>query len=544
MPHLGTLIGSVLSADVFARYLRLRGEEVVFVSGSDEHGTPIEVEAIKRGVHPKTLTDEVHAIVVDLFKRFSLSFDNYTRTHSDIHINFCREFFKKIYENGYIFPREVDQLYCENCKRFLPDRFVVGTCPKCGYSAARGDQCENCGSVLEPLELLDYKCSICGSIPVVKKTKHWYFDLPRFSDKLRNMILNNDRLPENAKNFSLSWLNEGLRPRAVTRDNQWGIPAPFPGAEGKTIYVWFEAVIGYVTATIEWSLRQGDNELWKKYWMDPDTKSVYFIGKDNIPFHTIILPALLMAYDERFVLPWNVSSTEYLMFEGQKFSKSRGVGIWLDQALKYFPADYWRYYLIKIRPEKSDTNFSWEDFQKTINNDLNDNIGNFIHRVLTFIYNNFNGEIPSPHELDEQDNKLIMLTKATPIESAKYLEELKMRQALEVITTLSSEGNVYLTRKEPWHLIKKDPSKAETTMYVASQVVKCLSILLEPFIPESAAKIREMLDIKIQSGDAWLSAGEIFLTSGHRIKRPRPLFEKIPDSKITELKNKTMGKIV
>jgi len=541
LPHLGTLIGSVLSADVFARYLRLRGEEVLFVSGSDEHGTPIEIEAIKRRVHPKTLTDEVHSLVTDLFKRFSISFDNYTRTHNDIHINFCRELFLRIYEKGFIYARDVDQLFCETCKRFLPDRFVIGTCPKCGYPSARGDQCENCGIVLEPLELVDYRCSICGSIPVIKKTKHWYFDLPRFSEKLRTMILNNDRLPENAKNFSLSWINEGLRPRAVTRDNQWGIPAPFPGAEGKTIYVWFEAVIGYVTATIEWSLMRGNQELWKKYWLDPETKSVYFIGKDNIPFHTIILPALLMAYDERFVLPWNVSSTEYLMFEGQKFSKSRGVGIWLDQALSYFPADYWRYYLIKIRPEKSDTNFSWDDFQKTINNDLNDNIGNFVHRVLTFIYNHYGGEIPKPHAFDESDNDLLSHIKATPIESGRYLDELKMRQALEVITELSSQGNVYLTRKEPWHSIKKEPEKAETTLYVASQVVKSLSILLEPFIPESAAKIRDMLDLKIQERDAWFSAGETPLRPGHKINRPKPLFEKIPDSKIAELKNKTKG---
>jgi len=523
---------------VFARYLRLRGEDVVFVSGSDEHGTPIEVEAIKRGVHPKTLTDEVHATVVELFKKFSLSFDNYTRTHNDVHIEFCREFFLKIYEKGFIFAREVDQLFCEICKRFLPDRFVTGTCPRCGYPSARGDQCENCGIVLEPLELLDSRCSICGSKPVVKKTKHWYFDLPRFSEKLKEMILKNDRLPENARNFSLSWINEGLRPRAVTRDNQWGIPAPFPGAEGKTIYVWFEAVIGYVTATIEWAVRRDSHELWKKYWLDPETKSVYFIGKDNIPFHTIILPALLMAYDDRFVLPWNVSSTEYLMFEGQKFSKSRGVGIWLDQALEYFPADYWRYYLVKIRPEKSDANFSWEDFQKTINNDLNDNIGNFVHRVLTFIHNHFNGEIPAPQGFDELDNKLLSITKSAPLEAAKFMEELKMRQALETLTELSSQGNVYLTRKEPWHTLKTEPSQARTTLYVAAQVVKCLSILLDPFIPESALKMRDMLAIEIPDGDAWLSAGEQPLEPGHRIKRPRPLFEKISDRRIAELKNR------
>ncbi len=481
----------------------------------------------------------MHSIVTDLFNKFSLSFDNYTRTHNDVHIAFCKEFFFKIYEKGYIYSIDVDQLFCENCKRFLPDRFVIGTCPKCGYPSARGDQCENCGVVLEPLELLDSKCSICGSTPIIKKTKHWYFDLPRFSEKLKEMILQNDRLPENAKNFSLSWINEGLRPRAITRDNLWGIPAPFPGAEDKTIYVWFEAVIGYITATIEWSIKKGDKELWKKYWLDSETRSVYFIGKDNIPFHTIILPALLMAYDERLTLPWNVSSTEYLMFEGQKFSKSRGIGVWLDQALSYFPADYWRYYLIKIRPEKSDTNFSWDDFQKTINNDLNDNIGNFVHRVLTFIYNHFNGLIPSPHTFDELDNELLSFIREAPIKASKFMDELRMRQSLEILTELSSRGNMYLTKKEPWHQIKTEPNRAATTLYVAAQVVKCLSILLEPFIPVSAIKMREMLDIKIPDGDAWLNAGTTPIEAGHMIKRPYPLFKKIPDRKIEELRNKT-----
>jgi len=541
---LGTLIGSVLSADVFARYLRLKGHDVVFVSGSDEHGTPIEIEAIKRGVDFKALTDQYHSLITKLFDEFRISFDNYTRTHNPIHIKFCQEFFMKLYEKGYIFTKEVRQLYCPKCQRFLPDRFVEGTCPYCGYEKARGDQCDACGRVLDPTDLINPRCSICGSEPVVKSSKHWFFDLPKFSDRLKKWLESNPRLPANARHFSLKWLEEGLKPRAVTRDNKWGIPAPFPGAEDKTIYVWFEAVLGYVTATIEWAAKKGDQELWKDYWMDPETRSVYFIGKDNIPFHTIILPALLMAYDERLILPWNVSSTEYLTFEGQKFSKSRGVGVWLDQALEWFPPDYWRYYLIKIRPEKSDTNFSWTDFQQAVNNDLNNNLGNFIHRVLTFIYRYFDGIIPQPKDFDEKDEEMIHFLEEMPAGVGRLLEdEITLKQALEQVMTLSARGNAYLNLKAPWHTIKKDKELAGTTLYVSAQIVGCLSILLEPFIPDTAKKLREMINLKLEEygKNVWDQAGSQLLKPGHKINKPTPLFEKIPDEKIKELKRITGG---
>jgi len=295
VPHLGTMIGSVLSADVFARYLRLRGDEVVFVSGSDEHGTPIEVEAIKRGIPPRKLTDEMHQKVKEIFDDWGITFDNYTRTESPTHKEFIQRFYMKIYENGHIFSEEIEMLYCPKCKRFLPDRFVEGECPYCGYENARGDQCENCGRLLDPVELKSPRCAICGSTPEVKKTTHWFFDLPKFEEDLKKYVEGNKQLPENARNFSLNLLKEGLRPRSLTRDNEWGIPAPFPGAEKKTIYVWMEAVLGYVSATIEWAKNIGKPDEWKKYWFDPQTKSVYFIAKDNIPFHVLILPALLMA---------------------------------------------------------------------------------------------------------------------------------------------------------------------------------------------------------------------------------------------------------
>jgi len=514
------------------------------VSGSDEHGTPIEIEAIKRGVDFKQLTDQYHSLITKLFNEFRISFDNYTRTHNPIHIKFCQEFFMKLYEKGYIFTKEVKQLYCPKCNRFLPDRFVEGRCPYCGYERARGDQCDACGRVLDPTDLLDPRCSICGSKPIVKSSKHWFFDLPKFSNKLKKWLESNSRLPANARHFSQKWLEEGLKPRAVTRDNKWGIPAPFPSAEGKTIYVWFEAVLGYVTATIEWATKKGNEELWKDYWMNPETRSVYFIGKDNIPFHTIILPALLMAYDERLVLPWNVSSTEYLTFEGQKFSKSRGVGVWLDQALEWFPPDYWRYYLIKIRPEKSDTNFSWTDFQQTVNNDLNNNLGNFVHRVLTFIYRYFDGVVPKPGDLDEKDEEMSQYLKEAPAKIGKLLEdEITLKQALEQVMMLSARGNAYLNLKAPWHAIKTDKERAGTTLYVAAQIVGCLSILIEPFIPDTAEKLREMINLNLDEygRNLWDQAGSLLLKPGHKINKPSPLFEKISDEKIEELKRVTRG---
>ncbi|MEM0377305.1 MAG: methionine--tRNA ligase, partial [Thermofilum sp.] len=295
VPHLGNLIGSILSADVAARYLRMKGADVVFVSGSDMHGTPIEVEALKRGVSPKDLAESNHKTIQSLFERWNISFDNYSTTESDVHKQFVHEFYDKVYKNGYVFEEVVQLYYCPNDGLFLPDRFVTGTCPYCGYEKAYGDQCENCGRLLEPTLLLNPRCSICGGTPVLRTTKHWFFDLPKLQSALEEYIKGNENLPSNAKNMSLQILKDGLRPRALTRDNKWGIPAPFPGAEDKTIYVWMEAVLGYISATIEYFRRRGEPERWKDFWLDPSTRSVYFIGKDNIPFHTLILPALLMA---------------------------------------------------------------------------------------------------------------------------------------------------------------------------------------------------------------------------------------------------------
>jgi methionyl-tRNA synthetase len=539
-PHIGNLVGSVLSADVVARYYRLKGEDVVMVSGSDEHGTPIEVEAIRLGVKPKDLTDKNHARVVELFKRWGISFDNYTRTESPVHKEFVQQHLMKIYGNGYIFTKETEMLYCEKCRRFLPDRFVEGKCPYCGHEPARGDQCDACGRLLEPTTLIEPYCVICKGKPVIKTTKHWYFDLGKFSGRLARYISENRQLPTNAKNFSLNLIREGLKPRAVTRDVSWGIPAPFPEAEGKTIYVWVEAVLGYVSATIEYFRKRGDPEGWKAYWFNKDAKTLYFIGKDNIPFHTIILPALLMASHEDYNLPWNVSATEFLQFKGEKASKSLRIGIWIDEALELFPADYWRYFLIATRPETKDSNFSWEIFTEKINADLNDTFGNFVHRTLSFINRQFNSQIPEPSQLDADDENVLKSLKEKVDEIASDFEACRLQSAANGMIGISRLGNQYLNDKEPWNLIKRDRAKAATVIYVAAQLVKALAITSAPIIPFTAEELWRTLNlpgsVHQQKWDEALKP----LPAGHKIAEAKPLFRKIEadEKKLDEMLEK------
>jgi len=529
VPHLGNLVGSILSADVFARYLRLRGEDVVFVSGSDEHGTPIEIEAIKRGVHPKQLTDQAHEYVSKLFKEYMISFDNYTRTESPVHKRFVQEFMMKLYRNGYIFEQEEVLPYCPRDKMFLPDRFVVGTCPYCGYPYAHGDQCDNCGRLLHPTELINPRCAICGGPVEFRKTKHWFFDLPKLRDRLLKW-LKESNLPPNVKNYSLRWVEEGLKPRSVTRDNKWGIPAPFPGAEGKTIYVWFEALLGYISATIEYFEKRGEPDKWKEYWFDQATKTVYFIGKDNIPFHAIIFPAMLMASGDPYVLPWYISATEYLMYQGEQFSKSRRWGIWIDEALEILPADYWRFALIKMRPETKDTNFTWKDFYRIVNSDMNDDIGNYVHRVLKFIYSRFDATIPEPGPWSREDEEFRDYYLAAPDRVAEHLDNFRLKQALEEVIELARRGNQYLNARAPWDKVKTAPEEAATIMYNAVNSVATLAVLLAPFVPASAEKLWRMLGLEgsVHDKGRWNEAKKLLLAPGHRIGKPEPLFRKLP----------------
>lgn len=541
IPHLGNMIGSVLSADVFARFCRLKGDEVVFVSGSDSHGTPVAVAAKQQNVPTKDLAIKNHNIIKELFEKWQISYDNYTITHNPTHIDFVQKFYLDVQRNGYVFEKELETLYCKNDKFFLPDRFVEGVCPHCGDENARGDQCDKCQKLLTPLELKKPRCAICGNTPVLRKTKHWYLDLPKLQDQLKNLINQNKIIPQNARQMCLNSLAEGIPERAITRDLEWGIPAPFEGADNKSIYVWFEAVLGYVSAVKEWADNiVKDKKKYDYFWKDPNTKTVFFIGKDNIIFHLIVFPGLLIAFNEdksdgeKLTLPYNVSSTEFLMYENEKFSKSRGIGIWIDEALKLAPLDYWRFTLVYNRPETSDTSFLWSEFENNIKI-LNDNIGNFIHRTLTFIDKQFKGVIPKKLEYDDTDKKFIDLINNIGFEIGEDISDFKLRKALRDIVNFGKEGNVYLNSKAPWHLIKKDKSAAGHVFNVCTQAVYAFGVLLSPFIPGTAEKILSYLSIPTSNDFKWDTINENSVKEGQKIKRPEPLFQKLD---VNEIKSK------
>lgn len=529
VPHLGNMIGSVLSADVYARFLRMMGEDVVFVSGSDEHGTVIEVEARKKNVSPRELTNSSHEYIVKLWELWGISFDNYTRTESEIHKEFVREFLLRVFRNGYIDERVQVIPHCPKDEIYLPDRFVEGTCPYCGFEGARGDQCDSCGRLLEPEQLINPRCVLCGSTPVFRSRKHYFFRLDKFEESILNWIKKHDLLDENVKNFTESWIETtGLAPRSLTRDNRWGIPSPFPDSEDKTIYVWFDALLGYLSATREYFVKIGKESEWVKYWLDSEAKTAYFIGKDNIPFHAVILPALLMATQEPYTLPTLISATEYLMYEGRKFSKSRRVGVWIDEALKIVSnADYWRYSLIRMRPEDKDTNFKWSEFVRFVNNELNDHIGNFIHRVLTLIYRFFEGVVSE-----------VTLTGSADIEFRKYIDEVwtsyrslmyraRLREASELIVKLSERGNQYVNVKAPWAKIKENVDDVKSTLNVGFTAVLTLSIMLYPIMPQSSKKILKTLNI---SGEKIVVRDQPteLVKLPHRIDKPEQVFTKVP----------------
>lgn len=528
VPHLGNLIGSLLSADVFTRYLKLKGYKVVYVTGSDEHGTPIEVEAIKLGIEPKVLTDRMHEAIKKILRLWGIEPDNYTRTESEVHKQYVRDTFMKIHNNGYVFTREDELPYCPRDKIFLPDRFVVGTCPYCGYPYARGDQCENCGKLLEPRMLINPRCAICGSTPEWRVTRHWYLDLRRLEDRIRKYIEGNNALPDNARQMSLSMLKEGLRPRAITRDNKWGIPAPFPGAEGKTIYVWFEAVLGYVSATIEYFRSLGNEDEWRRFWFNKGTRVVFFIGKDNIPFHTIIFPALLMATGEDYVMPWTVSSTEYLIFEGKKFSKSQRIGVWADEAVALLPADYWRFYLIYNRPEQRDSNFTWDSFLDVVNSIMNDTIGNFIHRVLTLAKRRW-GVVPSGVRMSDEDQGVYGKVIDIVNKVEESYENIRLKDALTQAIEIARVGNKYLNEKQPWRLSEPE---FNSSMYMLMSSVKALSVTLAPVIPFS---IRELWGMMGYSGGLRWSDAKRPIDEGLRLGEPRPLFRKISKEELNAM---------
>ena len=533
IPHIGNMIGSVLSADVFARFCRLRGDEVVFVSGSDSHGTPVAVAAKQQNIPTKDLAIKYHNIIKELFEKWQISYDNYTITHNPTHIDFVQKFFLDVQKNGYVFEKDLEMLYCENDKFFLPDRFVEGVCPHCGDENARGDQCDKCQKLLTPVELKQPRCAICDNTPILRKTKHWYLDFPKLQDRLKDLINQNVIIPQNARKMCLNSIAEGIPERAITRDLEWGIPAPFEGAENKSIYVWFEAVLGYVSAVKEWADKIAkDERKYDYFWKDPNTRTVFFIGKDNIIFHLIVFPGLLLAFNEdksdgeKLTLPYNVSSTEFLNYENEKLSKSRGKGIWIDEALKLAHLDYWRFTLVYNRPETSDTSFLWSEFENNIKT-LNDNIGNFIHRTLTFIDKQFEGKIPKKLENDEVDIQFIDRINSISEEIGESIQNFKLRKALRDIVNFGKEGNVYLNNKAPWHLIKQNKDAAGHVFNICAQAVYAFGVLLSPFIPGTSEKILSYLNVPNFKDLAWDSIDENAIREGLKIKKPKPLFQKL-----------------
>jgi len=533
IPHIGNMIGSVLSADVFARFCRLRGDEVVFVSGSDSHGTPVAVAAKQQNIPTKDLAIKYHNIIKELFEKWQISYDNYTITHNPTHIDFVQKFYLDIQKNGYVFEKEIEMLYCENDKFFLPDRFVEGVCPHCGDENARGDQCDKCQKLLTPVELKQPRCAICDNTPILRKTKHWYLDFPKLQDQLKDLINKNVKIPQNARKMCLNSIAEGIPERAITRDLEWGIPAPFEGADNKSIYVWFEAVLGYVSAVKEWADNiVKDERKYDYFWKDPNTRTVFFIGKDNIIFHLIVFPGLLIAFNkdkkdnEKLTLPYNVSSTEFLNYENEKLSKSRGNGIWIDEALKLAPLDYWRFTLVYNRPETSDTSFLWSEFENNIKI-LNDNIGNFIHRTLTFIDKQFEGKIPKKLENDDVDIQFIDRINSISEEIGESIQNFKLRKAIRDIVNFGKEGNVYLNDKAPWHLIKQDKDAAGHVFNICAQAVYAFGVLLSPFIPGTSEKILSYLNVSNPKDLAWDSINENAIGEGLKIKKPKPLFQKL-----------------
>ncbi len=531
--HIGHLAGVYVPADIFARYQRLKNNDVAFICGSDEHGVAISIKAKKEGTTPQAIIDKYHAIIKQSFADFGISFNNYSRTSLPIHHRTASDFFKKLYNQGDFIEEVSEQLYDEEAHQFLADRFVIGTCPKCGNTEAYGDQCERCGSSLNATDLIDPKSSITGSKPTLKATKHWFLPLNRYQEFLEKWILEghkNDWKP-NVYGQVKSWLDDELKPRAVTRDLDWGIPVPVQGAEGKVLYVWFDAPIGYISSTQEWAEREGKD--WRPYWQDADTQLVHFIGKDNIVFHCIIFPAMLKA-EGSFILPVNVPANEFLNLEGNKISTSKNWAVWLHEYLQDFPnqQDVLRYVLTANAPETKDNDFTWKDFQARNNNELVAIFGNFINRAAVLTQKYYEGEVPQAGQFTEIDTQTLHQIAELIEKIEQSLERYRFREAQQELMNIARLGNKYLADEEPWKVIKTDPERVQTVMYVALQIAAALAIASEPFLPFTAAKLKRILALGETVWEQVKTQPTQLLSTGHRIGAVELLFEKIDDEAI------------
>lgn len=542
--HIGHLAGVYVPADIYCRFLRLSGKDVLFVCGSDEHGAAIPMKAKKEGVTPRELIDKYHHIIEASFEEFGISFDNYSRTSSDIHKETASEFFKQLYNQDDFLEETGAQLYDAEAGQFLADRFVTGTCPKCGYEEAYGDQCEQCGSSLNATDLINPKSVLTGAVPVLKETRHWYLPLDKYEGFLKQWILEGHKedWKPNVYGQCKSWIDDGLKPRAVTRDLDWGIPVPVPGGAGKVLYVWFDAPIGYISSTREWAAREGKD--WEPYWKDPKTRLLHFIGKDNIVFHCIIFPSMLKAHGD-YILPDNVPANEFLNLEGKKLSTSRNWAVWLHEYLQDFPdmQDVLRYVLTANAPETKDNDFTWKDFQARNNNELVAIFGNFVNRVIVLTHKYFDGTIPAAAHLSETDKEVLSALSGFPGQISDSLERFRFREALQELMSLARMGNKYLADEEPWKVIKEDRERVGTILNTALQLAAGLAVLAEPFLPYTAEKLKKILNFKsLKTPSTWdsLPKKTDTLPSGHRIGPAELLFRKIEDSEVDAQLNKLM----
>ncbi|GAB1855321.1 methionine--tRNA ligase [Flavobacteriaceae bacterium MHTCC 0001] len=545
--HIGHLAGVYVPADIYVRYLRLTGNDVVFIGGSDEHGVPITIKAKNEGVSPQDIVDKYHAIIKKSFEDFGITYDNYSRTSAFIHHKTASEFFKTLDAKGEFIEETTEQLYDEKANQFLADRFVIGTCPKCGFEESYGDQCENCGTSHNATDLINPKSAITGNTPTLKQTKHWFLPLDKHEAFLKEWILEGHKKDwkPNVYGQCKSWIDDGLRPRAVTRDLDWGIPVPAEGGEGKVLYVWFDAPIGYISSTKEWAEREGKD--WEPYWKDKETKLVHFIGKDNIVFHCIIFPAMLKA-EGSYILPENVPANEFLNLEGNKLSTSKNWAVWLPEYLEEFPGqqDVLRYALNANAPETKDNDFTWKDFQARNNNELVAIFGNFINRVVVLTNKYYEGIVPEPSELTQVDEETLAAVKAYPGVIASSIERYRFREAGQELMNLARLGNKYLADAEPWKVVKEDEARTKTIMYVALQIASALATLSEPFLPFTSEKLKKMLRFsqndkkdsechaELVEASQWndIPNKEVLLPAGHQIGKAELLFSKIEDATI------------
>lgn len=492
--HIGHVAGAYLPADIFVRFLRLNHEDVIYICGTDEHGTPISIQADAEGVAPQVIVDRYHTLIKEAFDGINIEFDNFSGTSRPPHYKISQEFFLNLFNNKNIHPKDTLQFYCEHDQRFLADRYVEGICPKCDAPGARGDQCDACGQIYDTTTLKEPKCKICGNMPVIKNTRHWFLHLDGFTQRMKDWIAQKDYWKENVRNFMLNLLEQGLIERSITRDIKWGIPVPLEEAQDKVLYVWFDAPIGYISSTIEWAEKIGQPERWKDYWLNPETKLIHFIGKDNIIFHALIWPAVLMGQNKAYALPYDIPANEFMNLEGQKISTSRNWAIWVDEFVKEFDGDYLRYYLANNAPESKDSDFSWKDFQNKINNELNNTLGNLAHRVFAFSNKHFAGTI-RPLELSESGQCVIKEAQELCEQIKLGYQDYQVRRNTKLIMDIARIGNKFFDESKPWQSIKDNPAQAEETIFICTSLLKMITVVLFPILPKSMLKLRSMLGL-------------------------------------------------